>query len=284
MKDLTNRTSTIKNKIERITKEKKKVTPEIDINPNKTNNIKNSNRQKKIFQILKSRNTRVIWKFHYFLKLFIQRLYINLFLSIINIPRITTQLFLKSTNKLIEKFISNNEINQEKINNKKNSLYVYFDYKKSLYNISKKNSHILCDLSYLSQAYVFYKLSQTQVINFSKFRSVLQYNTTSCFLKTKIKDYFKTLGIFHSELKHKKLQSYRINQWKNWLRWHYQYDLSQIRWSRLMPKKWRTRVNQSCMAQNKNRNLNKWNSYEKDQLLHYKKKMIRNSIHYQTKR
>ena len=107
MKDLTNRTSTIKNKIERITKEKKKVTPEIDINPNKTNNIKKFESPKKIFQILKSRNTRVIWKFHYFLKLFIQRLYINLFLSIINIPRITTQLFLKSTNKLIEKFISN---------------------------------------------------------------------------------------------------------------------------------------------------------------------------------
>nr|YP_010578330.1 Ycf1 protein [Withania frutescens]UZP15819.1 Ycf1 protein [Withania frutescens] len=38
-----------------------------------------------------------------------------------------------------------------------------------------------------------------------------------------------------------------------------------------MPKKWRTRVNQSCMVQNKNRNLNKWNSYEKDQLIHYKK-------------
>uniref|UniRef100_K4D775 Uncharacterized protein n=1 Tax=Solanum lycopersicum TaxID=4081 RepID=K4D775_SOLLC len=34
---------------------------------------------------------------------------------------------------------------------------------KSLYNISKKNSHILCDLSYLSQAYVFYKFSQTQI-------------------------------------------------------------------------------------------------------------------------
>uniref|UniRef100_A0A3Q7JKY4 Translocon at the inner envelope membrane of chloroplasts 214 n=1 Tax=Solanum lycopersicum TaxID=4081 RepID=A0A3Q7JKY4_SOLLC len=40
MKDLTDRTSTIKNQIERITKEKNKVTPEIDINPNKTNNIK----------------------------------------------------------------------------------------------------------------------------------------------------------------------------------------------------------------------------------------------------
>ncbi|TMW81186.1 hypothetical protein EJD97_011273, partial [Solanum chilense] len=83
MKDLTDRTSTIKNQIERITKEKKKVTPEIDINPNKTNNIKKFESPKKIFQILKSRNTRVIWKFHYFLKLFIQRLYINLFLSII---------------------------------------------------------------------------------------------------------------------------------------------------------------------------------------------------------
>lgn len=32
-------------------------------------------------------------------------------------------------------------------------------------NISNKNSHIFCDLSSLSQAYVFYKLSQAQVIN-----------------------------------------------------------------------------------------------------------------------
>ncbi|XP_055808058.1 protein TIC 214-like [Solanum dulcamara] len=184
MKDLTNRTSTIKNEIERITKEKKKVTPEIDIRPNKTNNIKKFESPNFFFQILKSRNTRVIWKFHYFLKLFIQRLYIDLFLSIINIPRITTQLFLESTNKLIEKSISNNEINQEKINNNNNKIHFIFisTLKKSLYNISNKNSHIFCDLSYLSQAYVFYKLSQTQVLNLSKFRSVLQYNTTSCFL------------------------------------------------------------------------------------------------------
>ncbi|KAM3301484.1 hypothetical protein P3S67_015986 [Capsicum chacoense] len=242
MKDLTDRTSTIKNQIERITKEKKKVTPEIDISPKSPKNI---------FQILKKRNTRLICQFHYFRKLFIQRLYIDLFLSIINITRINTQLRLKSTKKLIEKYISNNEINQEKINNKNKINFIFIStIKKSLYNISKKNSHSFFDLSYLSQAYVFYKLSQTQ---------------------TKIKDYFRTLGIFHSELKHKKPQSYRINQWKNWLRRHYQYDLSKIRWSRLMPKKWRTRVNQSCMAQNKNRNLNKWNSYEKDQLIHYKK-------------
>uniref|UniRef100_K4B4I3 Uncharacterized protein n=1 Tax=Solanum lycopersicum TaxID=4081 RepID=K4B4I3_SOLLC len=39
MKDLTHRTSKIKNQIERITKEKKKVTPEIYINTNNINNI-----------------------------------------------------------------------------------------------------------------------------------------------------------------------------------------------------------------------------------------------------
>nr|YP_009040380.1 hypothetical chloroplast RF19 [Hyoscyamus niger]AGU46528.1 hypothetical chloroplast RF19 [Hyoscyamus niger] len=270
MKDLTDRTSTIKNKIERITKDKKKVTPEIDISRNKKNNIKKSKSTKNFFEILQRRNTRLIWKFNYFFKLFIQRLYVDIFLSIINITRINIQLFLESTNKLIDKYISNNEINQEKINNKKKINFI-LTIKKSIYNISKKNSHIFFDLSYLSQAYVFYKLSQTQVINLSKFRSVLQYNRTSFFLKTKIKYYFRTLGIFHSELKHKKLQSYRMNQWKNWLRRHYQYDLSQIRWSRLMPQKWRNRVNQSCMAQNKNINLKKWNSYENDQLIHYKK-------------
>ncbi|XP_059279969.1 protein TIC 214-like [Lycium ferocissimum] len=184
MKDLTDRTSTIKNQIERITKEKKKVTPEIDISPNKTNNIKKLESPKNIFQILKRRNTRLIWKFHYFLKLFIQRLYIDLFLSIINIPRINTQLFLESTNKLIDKYISNNEINQEKINNQK-KIHFISTIKKSLSNISKKNSHIFFDLSYLSQAYVFYKLSQTQVINLAKFRSV--FNITERLFSLRLK-------------------------------------------------------------------------------------------------
>ncbi|DAD49472.1 TPA_asm: hypothetical protein HUJ06_032073 [Nelumbo nucifera] len=33
-------------------------------------------------------------------------------------------------------------------------------------------------------------------------------------------------------------------EWKNWLKGHYQYDLSQTRWFRLVPQKWRNRVNQ----------------------------------------
>nr|YP_009571006.1 hypothetical protein RF1 [Quintinia verdonii]QBC69512.1 hypothetical protein RF1 [Quintinia verdonii] len=276
MKNLTDRTSTIRNQIERIIKEKKKVTPEIKTNssPNKTSYGVESQSPKNIWQILKRRNARLIGKLHYFIKIFIEKIYIDIFLSIINIPRINTQVFLESTKKIIDKYIYNNKTNQERINktNKnQNTIHFISNIKKSLYNISnsKKNSHIFCDLSSLSQAYVFYKLSQTQIINLYKLRCVLQYHGTSFFLKTAIKDSFGTQGIFHSELRHKKLRSSGTNQWKNWLKGHYQYDLSQIRWSRLIPQKWRNRVNQRRTAQNKD--LNKWDSYEKDQLLHYKK-------------
>ena len=63
-----------------------------------------------------------------------------------------------------------------------------------------------------------------------------------------------------------------MNQWKNWLGGHYQYKyLSLIIWSRLVPQKWRNIVNQHCVAQNKNKDLNKWNLFQKDQLIHYNK-------------
>nr|YP_009240853.1 ycf1 protein [Diplopanax stachyanthus]AJO25203.1 ycf1 protein [Diplopanax stachyanthus] len=273
MKDLTDRTSTIRNQIEKITKEKKKATPGININPNKTSyNVKRLESSKNIWQILKKRNVRLIRKLHYFIKFFIEKIYIDIFLCIINIPRINIQLFLESTNKIIDKYIYNNETNQERIDKtNQNTIHFISTIKKSLYIISNnnKNSQIFCDLSSLSQAYVFYKLSQTQVINLYKLISVLQYHGTSFFLKTAIKDYFEIRGIFHSELSHKKLRNSGINQWKNWLRGHYQYDFSQIRWSRLIPQKWRNRVNQRRTTQNKD--LNKWDSYEKDQLIHYNK-------------
>nr|YP_010698626.1 hypothetical protein RF1 [Corylopsis multiflora]WCH58701.1 hypothetical protein RF1 [Corylopsis multiflora] len=271
MKDLTDRTSTIRNQIEKITKEKTKefLTPEINISPNKkSNNAKRLESPKNIWQVLKRRNTRLIRKWHYFIQFFIEKIYIDILRCIINIPRINAQLFLESTKKLIDKYIYNNEANQERID-KTNKNTIHFI--KSLSNIrnSNKNLQIFCDLSSLSQAYVFYKLSQTQIINLYKLRSVLQYHGTSLFLKNEIKDYFGTQGISHSELRHKKLLNSGMNHWKNWLRGHYQYDLSRIRWSRLVPQKWRNRVNQRCMAQNKD--LNKWDSYEKDQFIHYEK-------------
>nr|QDI96906.1 hypothetical protein RF1 [Panax wangianus] len=270
IKNITDRTSTIRKKIKSITKEKKKGTPGINSSPNKRSY--NVESPKDIWQILKRRNTRLIWKLQVFIKIFIEKIYIDIFLYIINIARMYTQLVLESTKKIIQKYkyIYNNETNQETINKtNQNTIHFISTIKKSLYNIrnSKKNSHLFFDLSSLSQAYVFYKLSQTRVINLYKLRSVLEYHGTSFFLKTAIKDSFGTQGIFHSELEHTKFPSYGTNQWKNWLRGHYQYNLSQIRWSGLIPQKWRNTINQGRIT--KKKNLTKWDS--KDRLLHYKK-------------
>jgi hypothetical protein len=285
-KELTNRTNRIRKQIEKITKDQKKglLTQEINISSNKPNyRAKILESSKKIWQILKRRSTRLIRKSYFFIKFFIEKVYINIFLSILNIPRIHTKLFLESTKKMkiFDKNVHNNEATQEKINKtNQNRIHFISTRKKSLSKISNnnKNSKVFCDLSSFSQsqAYVFYKLSQTQVINLSNFRSALQYHGTSLFLKNEIKDDFEKQGIFYYELrhKHKPFWNFGMNEWKAWLRGHYQYqyDLSRIRWARLVPQKWRNRANQHCMTQNKD--LNKRDSYEKNGLTHYEKKNL----------
>nr|YP_009557058.1 hypothetical protein RF1 [Trigastrotheca stricta]QBC70685.1 hypothetical protein RF1 [Trigastrotheca stricta] len=258
MKDLATRTRTIRNQIQKIKKDKKRV----------------ESRQN-IGQILKRRNDRLIRKSIFFFKFLRERLYVDLFLYIINIPRIYTQFFLESTKKNSVKSISisNNETNHERIDTtNKNTIQFISTIKKSLFQFSSninKNSKSHSDLSFLSQAYVFYKLSQAQILNLYKFRSVFQYHGTSLFLKNEIKDYFGTQGIIHSELRNNKLPNSEMNQWKNWLKSNYQYDLSKIRWSQLVPQKWRNRVNKYCKVE-KNTLKKKWNSYEKEQLSTYK--------------
>nr|YP_010568077.1 hypothetical protein RF1 [Pygeum topengii]UZC55853.1 hypothetical protein RF1 [Pygeum topengii]UZC57471.1 hypothetical protein RF1 [Prunus sericea] len=272
MQDLTDRTNTIINQIEKITKENKKgfITPDINFSSNKISyDDKRSESQKNIWQILKRQNVRLILKSHYFIKYFIERIYIDIFLCIINIPSINTKLFLESTKKIINKYINDNEANHERIDKTNQSVIPFIStIKKSLTNISNKNSKTFCDLSYFSQAYVFYKLSQTQPINLYKLKSVFQYNGMSLFLKNEIKDFFVvTQELFYSELRHKNLRNYGMNQWTNWLRSQYQCDVSHIKWSRLVPQKWRNIFNQHCMAQNKDL----CDLYEKDQLINYEK-------------
>nr|YP_009971064.1 Ycf1 [Sonchus pruinatus]QNG56581.1 Ycf1 [Sonchus pruinatus] len=265
MKHRIDRRNTIRNEIE-IMKKKKKVTP--GIKKKKKNNAESS---PKIFKILKIKNIELIVQF------FIEKIYIDIFLCIINMRRIALQLFIKSKKKIIDndKYIDNNETNQERINKTKQNKIDFISpmtIKRAFDNLrnSKRKSDIFFDLSYLSQKYVFLKLSQTQIINFNKLKSIFQYNGPSFFLKTEIKDFFGRQGIFHSEVRHKKLPNSGMNPWKNWLRGHYQYDLSQITSSRLIPSKWRNRINQCHTSQNKD--LNKWYSSEKDQLLDSKKK------------
>nr|YP_009495668.1 Ycf1 [Rubus takesimensis]AWQ64398.1 Ycf1 [Rubus takesimensis] len=276
MQDLTDRTNTIKNQIEKVKNEKKRgfLIPDRNLSSNKiSDDDKRLESQKNIWQILKRKNVRLIRKFHYFLKIFIERIYIDIFLWIINIPRINTQPFLESIKKNFNKYITDNETNQEKIDKTNQSLIHFIsNLKKALYNtnISNNNSNNFCDLSYLSQAYVFYKLSQTQFINFYlyKLKSVFQYNGAALFIKNEIKDSFvRTQELFHSQLKHKNRQKFGMNQWTNWLSNHYQYDISKIRWSRLVTQKWQNRFNQHCMNQNKDL----CNSSKKMKIIHYGK-------------
>nr|YP_009735618.1 hypothetical chloroplast RF19 [Pterocarya hupehensis]QBG39805.1 hypothetical chloroplast RF19 [Pterocarya hupehensis] len=276
MKNLTNRTNTIITEIEKMKKDKQIgfLTREINISQTKINyEDKRLESPKNIWRILKRKNLRLLRKLHFFFKFLIEKLYIYIFLCIIILFRIIAELLLKLKKKNLNKYIYNNEENQERID-KTNQSIIHFilTIKKSLCIINK-NSHIFGDLSYLSQAYVFYKFSQTQVSNLYKLRSVFNYYGTSFFLKNEIKEYFVgTQGIFDSELRqHKNLRNSLINEWKNWLKVHYQYDLSQIRWSRLISQKWRNRVNQYQCHMTKNKDLNKCDSDEKTRFIEYEK-------------
>nr|YP_011032488.1 Ycf1 protein [Caryodaphnopsis laotica]WRH34665.1 Ycf1 protein [Caryodaphnopsis laotica]WRH34746.1 hypothetical chloroplast RF19 [Caryodaphnopsis laotica]WRH34827.1 Ycf1 protein [Caryodaphnopsis laotica] len=275
MKDLSDRTTLIRNQIERAAKDKRKVflSPDINISPNDTSyGNKRSESQKHIRQILKRRSDGFIFirKWHYFLKFFSERIYMDIFLCTINIPRVNAQLFLESTKKIIDKYIYNDEKNKEgidEINQKK--MHFISTIKNSLSNISNNKSQISCDLYSFSQASVFYKLSQIQVINKYRLGSLLQYREAYLIIKDRIRNFFGTRRIFDSKSRHKKLPNSGMNEWKNWLKGHYQYNLSQTRWSRLVPQKWRNRVNRRRTIKNKD---SKKNSYEKDPFIHYEKK------------
>nr|QXO88296.1 Ycf1 [Hoya megalaster]QXO88318.1 Ycf1 [Hoya megalaster] len=227
--DLTGRTRTIKNKIERITKEKKKITPSgVYINPTeKGYNAKRFEWTTNIWQILKRRTVRLISQLDCFIKIFLEKVYIDIFLAIINITRLNIQFLFESIKKMPDKPI--NETKEERLNRENKNIINFISI-----NIlrNRQNLHSFGDLSYLSQAYVFFKLSQTQVSN--KLRSVFQYNGMSFFIKDEIKDSFETQGILDSKLSHKKRPD---NKWKNWIRGHYQYNLSRLkrfrRWKKM---------------------------------------------------
>nr|YP_009630938.1 hypothetical chloroplast RF1 [Bongardia chrysogonum]QBZ77354.1 hypothetical chloroplast RF1 [Bongardia chrysogonum] len=278
IKDLNDRTSIIKDQIKEITKDKKKIfsTPDINISPNETSyDDKKKELRKGVWRIFKRRSTRFIRKWNYFFQFFIERIYVDIFFGIINNTRINVKLFLDSKNKIFSKQSSNDETNQDGIDepNTKTILFIS-TIKKSLSTISNSNKKLpfFCDFASLSQAYVFYKLSQTQVINKYHLRSVLQYHGTHLFIKDRIKNSFGTQGLSDSESGHKKIINLRKNEWKNWLRghYHYHYDLSKTRWSRLVPHKWRNRIHKSCMVQTKN--STNFDLDKKDPLIHYEKK------------
>nr|YP_010829189.1 hypothetical chloroplast RF19 [Silene lithophila]WFF47470.1 hypothetical chloroplast RF19 [Silene lithophila] len=301
-KYLANRIRTIKTKIEEFAKEKNQIfkTLKLISQSNKTRyGTKNFESPKNIGQIFKKKNTRLIRKSNIFQKFFRERLFIDLFLYIINIPRINIEFCLESTKNFSEKRLDNNEKIQERVEKKKKKtiqfikpllrfvnekIQVEKKKKKTIQFIKpllrfvsdiNKNSKIISNFSFFSQAYVFYKLSQAEVMDLYLYnlKPIFQYRGTFLFLKNEIKEIFETQVITSSKLKPKKLPNSGRTQWKNWLKLksNYQYDLSQLKWSQLGPKKWRNRVTEYCEVENKNLQKNKRNSDKKDQFKYIKK-------------
>nr|YP_009353364.1 Ycf1 [Sinalliaria limprichtiana var. grandifolia]APM86146.1 Ycf1 [Sinalliaria limprichtiana var. grandifolia] len=262
IKNVIDRIKTIRNQTEEISKEK--LTNSCN-KPYYDSKIIESS--KKSWQTFKRKKTRLIGKSVFFIKFCVEQLSITIFIGIINIPRITTQLFFESTKKILDRYIYKNDENDKKINKKKKTIYFISTIKNLILN-KKKISYDLCSLS---QAYVFYKLSQIPVSNFYKLKAVFEYNIyiTSFFVKNQIKDFFQEQGIFHYESKDKTLLNYEINQWKNWLRSHSQYNLPQIAWARLVTQKWKKKINQDSLVLNPS--LTKVDSYDKKFFYNYKK-------------
>nr|QXO05467.1 hypothetical chloroplast RF1 [Vrydagzynea nuda] len=276
MKDLSDKTIKIRNQIEQTAKEKKKKEIVLIYDNKKLES------QKSIWKILKRQNIRLMRKSHYFIKSFIEKRYIDILLCTITFSKINTKLFFESTKKIFNKDIckkKNNNEQEEIYETNKNKMNFFFTIKKLFSNTantenSNKNSNISWNLSSMSQAYVFYKLSQTQLLNqfFNQYhlRPILQYQGNSPFFKEKFKNYCMIHRIFHPKPRDKKINTYVMNEWKNWLKGHYQYNLSQKKRSRLIPKEkeWRNIINQHHILKNK----------ESIQLDFYKKYLLIHSM------
>ncbi|KAH0449059.1 hypothetical protein IEQ34_022859 [Dendrobium chrysotoxum] len=197
MKDLSDKTIKIRNQIEQTAKDKKK----------KRNR---SRSQKHILKILKRKNIRLMRKSHYFIKSFIEKIYIDILLCTITVSKINAQLFFESTIKIFNKSIYNNEINQEQegideTNQNTMNFLLTIKKLKSFSNTdnttnNNQNSNTYWNLSSLSQ----YQL-----------RPVLKYQGGYPFFKDNLKDYCMIHGIFNS---HNKIHTYVMNEWKNWLK------------------------------------------------------------------
>lgn len=279
IKDLNVKTKTIIKQIETMTEEKKEgiLTSEINLNSNKTTyDAKRLELQKNILQILQRRFVRLIRKSYSFFKIFIEGVYIDILLCISSIARIHRQRFLdflESTDKILnvkKSIYYKKKKMEERIENQ--SIIPLMSIIDKSGNITNMNSQNSWDVSSLSQDYVLYKLSQIQVSNGYKFklRSIFESPGRSFFLKNEIKDYFfRIQGTSNSKLRHTKRPDSLMNQWTNWLKLHYQYDLPENRWSRLVSQNWRNRINEHRVAQKKD--LVEYDSYEKNQLILSKK-------------
>ncbi|KAL5079188.1 hypothetical protein RYX36_007609 [Vicia faba] len=279
IKDLNVKTKTILKQLEKMTEEKKEgvITLEINLNSTKTTyDAKRLELLKNSLKILKRRTVRLIRKSYFFFQILMGRIYIEIVFSITRIIMMSGQRFLniiELTDKIVNVFISiyTKKKNEQRVHKTNESIIPFMSIIDKSWNITDMNSQNSCDVSSLSQAYVFFKLSQVSNGYKYKLRSIFESHGRSLFLKNEIKDYFFRIqgGRLNSKLRHKNRPDSIMNQWINWLKVHYQYALPQSGWSKLVPQKWRKRIHEHRVAQKKN--LVEYDSSEKNQFIFYKK-------------
>nr|YP_010565973.1 hypothetical protein RF1 [Medicago murex]UZC30607.1 hypothetical protein RF1 [Medicago murex]UZC30683.1 hypothetical protein RF1 [Medicago murex] len=271
IKDLNVKTKTIIKEIETMIEENKEgiLTSEINLNSNKTTyDAKRLELQKNILQILQRRFVRLIRKSDSFFKIFIEGVYIDILdilLCISSLARIHRQRFLESIDKIVNvkksiyykkkmeerERIKKKMEERERIENQSLPGVIPMPFIDKSGNFVNMNSENSLDLSFLTQGYVCYKLTEIPFNN-------------------EIKDsFFGIQETSNSKLKHKKRPDSFMNDWTNWLKLHYQYDLPENRWSKLVSENWRNRINEHRVAQNKD--LVSYDSYEKNPLILFKK-------------
>nr|YP_010472971.1 hypothetical protein RF1 [Eriocaulon fistulosum]UVH66419.1 hypothetical protein RF1 [Eriocaulon fistulosum] len=229
-KDVFARTRIMQNKIKQIQKDKEKLTK---YNKNKS---KSNKKMWKIIIIIKYIYIRLIRKLNYFIKSFSYKSYINILLLGIYFDDTNLPICFKSINKLSNKNRPVN--NQEKRDNKnKKTKPIVPTKRKEFYNTYIGNNNIFCDLSYLSQAYVLYKLLQIPLLNNSHFISLISDQGIYKFLKDQIKEFFITQAILDYDCNHNKMIKYKIIEWKDWLKAHYPYNLLNKTWRKKRKKK-----------------------------------------------
>nr|YP_010328435.1 hypothetical chloroplast RF1 [Corybas cryptanthus]UJH20779.1 hypothetical chloroplast RF1 [Corybas cryptanthus] len=284
IQDISDKTIKIRNQIEQTAKDKKK--KEIVL-------IYDNKRLESQKNIFKRKTIRLMRKSHYFIQSSIEKIYIDILLCTITFYKINAQRFFESTKKIFNKSIYNNKKNQEQ----EGTYNLNFTIKKLFSNTNntenkKENYDIFWNLSSLSQAYVFYKLSQTQLFNKYHLRPLLKYQGNSPFFKDKLKDYCMIHGIFHFKSRDNKIPTYVISEWKSWLKGHYQYDLSKKERSKLVPKEWQNRMNRRRMIHSMKKNdyetnsfmsqKYKWKKHYRYDLLSYKYIHLPNSYIYES--
>nr|YP_009522590.1 Ycf1 [Dumortiera hirsuta]AXQ02611.1 Ycf1 [Dumortiera hirsuta] len=109
----------------------------------------------------------------------------------------------------------------------------------------------------ISQAYVFQKVWEIKTKNKSYLKCLLKYWTSHLCIKKNFQSFLSNQGIIGSI----KLQNFKEENWKEWLKCFNRYNFSSKEWSKITPQQWRNKVTQHWKKkENQNLNTNQQNN------------------------